>query len=85
MIVLDLDELRSSCRPTDLEDIVRTAAIAVGHTPSVLFAMADLSNLVVRVPTVLASLAVANPARRPQQHFIIGVQSPEELEVGLAL
>ena len=48
-----------------------------------MFAMADLSNLVERLPTVVASLAVADSAKRPQQHFIIGVQSFEALEVSL--
>ena len=47
-----------------------------------MFAMADLSALVERLPMVLASLAVADPAKRPQQHLVIGVQTSEELEVG---
>ena len=72
----------TSFRPTDFKEIVRAASITVGGTPFIMFAMADLTALVERLPTVLASLAVTDPAKRPQQHLVIGVQTSKELEVG---
>jgi len=52
-----------------------------GGVASIIFAMADWNGLVVQLPTVLASLAMIDPAKKLGKHLIIGVQTERDLQL----
>jgi hypothetical protein len=70
-------------RPTDIDYIMENAARSIGMegAPSMIFAMANWEVLIVKLPSVLASLAMTNAGKDLGKSFVVGVQTERDLQL----
>jgi hypothetical protein len=70
-------------RPTNLDFIMENAVRDIGTegASSLIFAMANWDVLIVKLPSVLASLAMTSPGKDLGRSFVVGVQSERDLQL----